>query len=135
MSEENAWVYKRSEPGLWTVGFYDPSGCWNPESDHESPEEAAKHVRWLNGGRGEEGVDNICHLIATATPADFAAIRRALSAVDPASDALERLARAYHTAAWEGDVIAPSEVVDAWDALLDAGWTGEESEEEEESDG
>lgn len=66
--------------------------------------------------------------VCTATPADFAAIRRALSAVDPVTAGLERLARAYHTAAWEGDVIAPSEVVDAWDALLDAGWTPEESE-------
>jgi len=24
------WVYKRTEPGLWTVGFYDPSGKAKP---------------------------------------------------------------------------------------------------------
>ena len=33
----------------YTVGFYDPSGDWRPESDHGSPEEAARRVAWLNG--------------------------------------------------------------------------------------
>lgn len=26
------FVYIRSEPQLWTVGFYDPAGKWHPES-------------------------------------------------------------------------------------------------------
>lgn len=45
------WVYLKSkhEP-LWTVGFYKPDGEWEPESDHESSEEAAKRVHYLNGG-------------------------------------------------------------------------------------
>jgi len=43
------YVYKQSEPGLWTVGFYDPNGKWIPESDHESPELAASRVAYLNG--------------------------------------------------------------------------------------
>jgi len=43
------YVYIRSEPGLWTVGFYSPDGEWHPESDHESIEEAAARVAWLNG--------------------------------------------------------------------------------------
>jgi hypothetical protein len=43
------YVYIRSEPGLWTVGFYTPDDKWNPESDHNSSEEAAKRVAWLNG--------------------------------------------------------------------------------------
>jgi hypothetical protein len=47
---ETTWVYQRSEPGLWTVGYYDPSGEWQPESDHNSSEDAAKRVHWLNGG-------------------------------------------------------------------------------------
>lgn len=34
---------------LWTVGFYKPDGEWVSESDHESPEEAAKQVAYLNG--------------------------------------------------------------------------------------
>ncbi len=44
------YVYIRSESQLWTVGFYGPNGKWNPESDHDSEEEAAKRVHYLNGG-------------------------------------------------------------------------------------
>jgi len=50
------WVYIQSEKpshdssGLWTVGFFDPSGVWHPESDHSSREEAAARVSYLNGG-------------------------------------------------------------------------------------
>jgi hypothetical protein len=43
------YVYIKSEPGLYTVGFYDPSGEWQSESDHDSSAEAAAHVAWLNG--------------------------------------------------------------------------------------
>jgi hypothetical protein len=45
----SSYVYLGSEPGLWTVGFYRPSGEWEPESDHESSEAAAARVAWLNG--------------------------------------------------------------------------------------
>jgi hypothetical protein len=45
-----SYVYICSEPGLWTVGFYGPDGKWEPESDHDSAEEAAKRTAWLNGG-------------------------------------------------------------------------------------
>ena len=44
-----SYVYIQSEPGLWTTGFYDPSGKWQPESDHDSKEEAAQRVHYLNG--------------------------------------------------------------------------------------
>ncbi len=44
------WVYVRSEPGLWTVGFYAPDGEWHPDSDHDNREEAAERVHYLNGG-------------------------------------------------------------------------------------
>ena len=44
------YVYKRTEPGLYTVGYYAPDGTWEPESDHSDREEAAKRVHWLNGG-------------------------------------------------------------------------------------
>lgn len=43
------YVYIRSEPGLWTVGFYCPKGKWHPESDHNSRVDAAKRVALLNG--------------------------------------------------------------------------------------
>jgi len=45
------YVYILSEPGLWTVGFYDPSGKWHADSDHTSREEAAERVHYLNGGK------------------------------------------------------------------------------------
>ena len=44
------YVYIQTEPRLWTVGFYTPSGKWVPESDWPSPEEAAQRVHYLNGG-------------------------------------------------------------------------------------
>lgn len=44
------WVYLRSEPNLYTVGFYDPDGNWHADTDHNSPDEAARRVHWLNGG-------------------------------------------------------------------------------------
>lgn len=43
------YCYIKSEPGLWTVGFYSPDGEWHPESDHNSKDEAAARVSWLNG--------------------------------------------------------------------------------------
>lgn len=49
-----SYVYIKSEPGLWTVGFYSPDGEWHPESDHTSTEEAAKRVYYLNGGRDSD---------------------------------------------------------------------------------
>jgi hypothetical protein len=45
------WVYIKTEPRLWTVGFYDPEGKFRPESDHDDPEKAADRVHYLNGGR------------------------------------------------------------------------------------
>lgn len=47
------YVYIRTEPSLWTAGFYTPDGKWEPESDHGSSEEAAERVAWLNGSRGQ----------------------------------------------------------------------------------
>ena len=44
------YVYIQSEERLWTVGFYRPDGRWEPESDHDSPEDAAERVHYLNGG-------------------------------------------------------------------------------------
>jgi len=48
------YVYIKSEPTLWTVGFYKPDGTWEPESDHDSKESAAARVHWLNGGSNAE---------------------------------------------------------------------------------
>ncbi len=48
------WIYRKTEHGLWTVGFYDPQGKWHSESDHDAPGDAANHVNWLNGGNGHD---------------------------------------------------------------------------------
>jgi len=42
-------VYIRSEPKLFTVGFYDPQGQWHPNSDYDDPDKAARQVAYLNG--------------------------------------------------------------------------------------
>lgn len=43
------YVYIKSESQLWTVGFYEPSGKWRAESDHDTQESAANRVAFLNG--------------------------------------------------------------------------------------
>lgn len=44
------WVYIRTESCLFTVGFYTPEGEWMPESDYNTPQEAADRCHYLNGG-------------------------------------------------------------------------------------
>ncbi len=44
-----AYVYRRTEPELWTVGYYAQDQWW-PESDHTSAAAAAARVHYLNGG-------------------------------------------------------------------------------------
>ena len=47
------YVYIKSEPTLYTVGFYNPDGKWIPESDYDTKEEAAKRVHYLNGSHSD----------------------------------------------------------------------------------
>lgn len=44
---DNQWLYKRTEPNLYTVGCYDGLR-WYPFSDHTTKEEAANMVIKLN---------------------------------------------------------------------------------------
>lgn len=46
----SSWIYIRSEPGLYTVGFFEPGGKWHAESDFNDQGEAAARVHYLNGG-------------------------------------------------------------------------------------
>lgn len=62
-----SYVYLKSEPGLWSVGFYTPSGVWQPESDHDTTDKAAERVAWLNGSG-----------TASAPDAEVSSIRAAL---------------------------------------------------------
>lgn len=48
------YVYIKSEPNLWTVGFYKPNGEWEAESDWRYSEDAARRVHFLNGGEREK---------------------------------------------------------------------------------
>lgn len=43
------YVYIQSEPGLFTVGFYDPAARWHPDADFDTREEARQRVAFLNG--------------------------------------------------------------------------------------
>jgi hypothetical protein len=43
------YVYLNRSLGIWTVGFFDPKGKWQPESNHCSSLQAAERVAWLNG--------------------------------------------------------------------------------------
>lgn len=51
------YIYKRSEPRLWTVGFYEPNGKFVPESDHDIEENAARRTHYMNGGRDNKLVE------------------------------------------------------------------------------
>lgn len=44
------YVYRKTGTQNWTVGFYAPDGEWMAESDHDSSNDAAEHVHYLNGG-------------------------------------------------------------------------------------
>lgn len=50
------YYYKRTEFSpyeLYTVGYDDSNGDWQPESDHNTKQEAANRVNFLHGGRQE----------------------------------------------------------------------------------
>lgn len=46
------WIYLTNTDGYGciTVGFYDPNGDFQGDSDHTSVESAAERVHYLNGG-------------------------------------------------------------------------------------
>jgi hypothetical protein len=47
----SGYVYVQSEEELWTVGFYDPRGKWHADTDHDTRDDAAQRVAYLNGSR------------------------------------------------------------------------------------
>lgn len=53
------YFYKRTEPGLFTVGFEDAKGAWHPDSDHANRDEAAMRTAELNGASKKK--DEIQH--------------------------------------------------------------------------
>lgn len=66
------FTFMRTEPTLWTTGFYRPDGKWEPDADHGSSDEAAGRTHWLNGG---------CDAHCEPTPEQHAAAARRLDTV------------------------------------------------------
>jgi hypothetical protein len=60
----NNYVYVKSEPQLYTVGFHRSDGSWEPESDWDSLAQAATRVHYLNGGLGES-LEPLVHTLET----------------------------------------------------------------------
>ena len=56
------YVYIRTE-SCWTVGFYDPDNEWNVDSNHETRQDAAERVSFLNGRNFEliERIERLEH--------------------------------------------------------------------------
>lgn len=96
-----SYVYIRTEPKLWTVGFYHDE--WEPDSDHDSPEKAAARVRWLNGGDDEtavlrhqvaelqEALGELCDSLETNSDDPFMEFERVEAAYKQARTALGRV--------------------------------------------
>jgi len=85
------YVYIKSEPTLWTVGFYNPKNNeWHPESDHPSPNEAADRVTFLNGPTEAERirVDNLTDVVSD--------IRDYIMEVEPQKEGAEKMRATIH---------------------------------------
>nr|WP_319488743.1 hypothetical protein [uncultured Caproiciproducens sp.] len=52
------YVYRKSEPGTWAVGYYASSGTWEQESKWNSAAEAMEHAHSLNEGKNSEDTEN-----------------------------------------------------------------------------
>ena len=61
----NMYVYRRTEPQLWTTGYYEPDGTWQPDEDFSSSEEAAERVHYLNGGTKESDLEQSVRIWGT----------------------------------------------------------------------
>jgi hypothetical protein len=64
------YVYVKAESTCYTVGFYDPTGKFVPESDHKTPDDAADRVAWLNGQKYNHNRNRIPWLDEALNTAD-----------------------------------------------------------------
>lgn len=55
---KTTWLYIKTEPRLWTTGFYRPDGTFEPDEDFGDKGLAARRVHWLNGGKNAELTDH-----------------------------------------------------------------------------
>jgi hypothetical protein len=48
------YIFQKSEPGVWTVGYFTSSGEWKTECECSSAADASQRAHWLNGGHDKE---------------------------------------------------------------------------------
>jgi len=99
--------YIRSELTLWTVGFHDGDGRWIPESDHDSTEEAAARVRYLNGGAPEPAAPAPTRTVPATLTAE--GIARSAQALRILERLLHEVFSAVQDAATDLEALAPDE--------------------------
>ena len=58
-----SYVYIKTEPKLWTTGFYKPDGDWEPDQDFSDPSSAAIRVAFLNGSAPKDSFEAILDTI------------------------------------------------------------------------
>lgn len=100
----NEYHYIQTESQLWTVGTGDPgrfigvtdgmyrysnAGNFNPESDHDTPKEAAARVAFLNGGSAHQAYHQELDMVKEGYAARIAELESALM------DAIGVLATTY----------------------------------------
>lgn len=70
MTANCVWIYKLTEPGVYTVGFYDPNnGKWHTDSDHGTKGGAGSRAAFLNGARPDP--DLVAALEAAQVAAEY----------------------------------------------------------------
>jgi hypothetical protein len=51
------FIYQKTEPGTWTVGYFTESGEWKAECSCNTAAEAAQRAHWLNGGKDTQDTE------------------------------------------------------------------------------
>jgi hypothetical protein len=104
------FVYIKSEPKLWTVGFYDPAGRFQPDSDHDTKQAAAHRVCELNGA-----YESLFEGRIKSLEANVAAHEKAIGELQGAE-------------VIEAEEVDESTVIEAARAVVAAWWDGNENE-------
>lgn len=114
------WVYQKTEPGLWTVGYYDPTGQWIHDIDCGSRDEAAGRVAWLNGAPPPQPTQEGVELQLRLPGGTWYEFRRFVpdsvewrvaTRVDLTQQMLDEVARG-HAASWPSCATEPDQATD-----------------------
>lgn len=85
------YLFRKSSPETWTVGFYSANGeTWNHESDHFSEEAAQRQVAYLNGRKDFTEMSTVKELAdeRNALRDEVAELKRKLAEVEGERNAL-----------------------------------------------